>query len=301
MRFLGVLNEGGGTLRSMDVEAFAEAARDRLERAGHTARFRIVDGDTLVAALTEAAAAPDVDVVMVGGGDGTISAAAGALMGSDKALALLPAGTMNLFARGLRVPLGLDDAVEAFATGTIRAVDVATANGRPFVHQFSVGMHSDLIRRREAMSYQSRPGKIRASMVAAIATAMRPPRIRFRLSLPSTDVTAVASSLAISNNVFGDGPLPVAERPDGGELGIYIARAHRGGEIARILLSVATGRWKRDAAIEMHSAPRVELTVDRPRKAVQCAIDGELHPLEAKTEIVVHPAALRVLLPAHAG
>lgn len=297
MRFQGVLNRGGGTLRTMDVEAFAEASRQALEAAGHTARFRLVDGDGVVEALAEAAQAPDVDVVMAGGGDGTISAAAGALMGSSKALAILPAGTMNLFARGLGIPLDLEAAVAAFAGGKPRAVDIATANGRPFVHQFSVGMHSELIRRREEMDYSSRPGKIRASVVAAVATVVQPPRVRFHLELPSAEIAAVASSLSVSNNVFGDGPLPVATHPNGGELGIYIARAHRGGEILRILLSIAAGRWKQDAAIEMHTAPRVVLRVDRAARGFQCAIDGELLPLEARTEIVIHPRALNVLLP----
>jgi diacylglycerol kinase family enzyme len=297
MRFQGVLNRGGGTLRTMDVEAFAEASRQALEAAGHTARFRLVDGDAVVEALAEAAQAPDVDVVMAGGGDGTISAAAGALMGSSKALAILPAGTMNLFARGLGIPLDLEAAVAAFAGGKPRAVDIATANGRPFVHQFSVGMHSELIRRRDEMDYSSRPGKIRASVVAAVATVVQPPRVRFHLELPSAEIAAVASSLSVSNNVFGDGPLPVATHPNGGELGIYIARAHRGGEILRILLSIAAGRWKQDAAIEMHTAPRVVLRVDRAARGFQCAIDGELLPLEARTEIVIHPRALNVLLP----
>lgn len=298
MRFRGVLNRGGGTLRTMDVEAFADAARRTLEAAGHTARFDLVDGEAVVDALAEAARAPDTDVVMAGGGDGTISAAAGALMGGDKALAILPAGTMNLFARGLSIPLDLEAAVAAFAAGRTRSIDIATANGRPFVHQFSIGMHSELIRRREAMSYSSRPGKIRASMVAAVATAVRPPRIRFHLELPSAQIATTASSLLVSNNVFGNGPLPVAARPDGGELGIYIARAHRGGEIVRVLISIATGRWKQDAAIEMHAAPRVVLHVDRATRGFQCAMDGELLPLEAKTEIVIHPHALNVLLPA---
>src|SRR5690606_18763132 len=124
-------------------------------------------------ALARVAAAPDVDVVLAGGGDGTVSAAAGALMETGKALAVLPAGTMNLFARGLGIPLDLEDAVAALATGTVRAVDIATVNGRPFIHQFSVGLHSELIQRREAMSYSSRPGKIRASVMAAIATVVK--------------------------------------------------------------------------------------------------------------------------------
>jgi electron transport complex protein RnfE len=66
-------------------------------------------------------------------------------------LAILPAGTMNLFARAMKVPLVLEEALEAIADGEVGAVDIATANGRPFVHQFSVGIHARLVRIREKL------------------------------------------------------------------------------------------------------------------------------------------------------
>lgn len=297
MRFLAVLNRDGGTLSTMDISAFAASAGSTLEAAGHSVDFRIVDGSDVVAALNEAAAANNVDVVMAGGGDGTVSAAAATLMNGQKALAVLPAGTMNLFARGLRIPLQLDAAIEAFAGGEVRPVDIATANGRPFVHQFSIGMHSELIRRREAMNYASRLGKLRASTVAAAVTIARPPRLRLRLILPSAEIEATVSSLGVSNNTYAEGHLPVVSKPDGGELGIYISRAHRGGELARLLLSIAAGRWKRSTAIEIHRAPQVEIRLIGRARRFQCAIDGELHRLDTETTIVSHPGALLVLTP----
>src|SRR5690606_15546939 len=129
-----------------------------------------VEGKDVVSALEKAAVAKGVDVVMAGGGDGTVSAAAAALMDTGRTLAILPAGTMNLFARGLGIPLALEEAVSAFAHGRPHDVDVASANGRPFVHQFSIGMHPDLVERREQASYASKLGKIRASAAAAVQT-----------------------------------------------------------------------------------------------------------------------------------
>lgn len=296
MRFLAVLNRGGGTLRTMDIDAFVGRCRDTLEGAGHAVEFSIVNGDGLSEALAQAARA-GADVLLAGGGDGTISAAAAVLMGSDTALAVLPAGTMNLFARGLGIPLDLDQAVADFANGEIRSVDIATANGQPFVHQFSIGLHSDLIRRREALNYSSKFGKMRASVVAALATIARPPRLHFELAMPDAAIRATASSLGISNNALAGGPLPVAARLDGGELGIYIARAHRSGEIMRLLLALATGRWNQSSVVEIHRAPNVRLTLSGRSRRIQCAIDGELGRLEARTEIAIHPGALKVLVP----
>src|SRR5690606_33103300 len=110
MRFKVVLNRDGGTLRTFDLDAFVERLHTVLLRAGHEVEVAVITGNELEDAL-DAALESDCDVVMVGGGDGTVSAAAGRMMAQDKALAVLPAGTMNLFARSLAIPLDLDEAV----------------------------------------------------------------------------------------------------------------------------------------------------------------------------------------------
>ena len=101
MHFIAVLNRDGGTLRTTDLDAFARRMTEALEKAGHRLDVESVAGPEIEAALAKAAASR-ADVVLAGGGDGTVSAAAAVLMGKKKALAILPAGTMNLFARGSR-------------------------------------------------------------------------------------------------------------------------------------------------------------------------------------------------------
>ena len=126
-RFIAVLNRDGGTLRTTNLDAFWERMTGTLEKAGHRVDVECVAGKEIEAALTKAAASR-VDVLLAGGGDGTASAAAGMLMGKRKALAILPAGTMNLVARGLGIPLSLDGAVRALRKAS-HAIDVASANG----------------------------------------------------------------------------------------------------------------------------------------------------------------------------
>jgi diacylglycerol kinase family enzyme len=298
MYFLAVLNRDGGALRTIDLAAFEATVRQALERAGHSVDIEIVGGGEITAALGRAARDERADVVLAGGGDGTVSAAAAALMNSDKALAILPAGTMNLFARGLGIPLQLEAAVEAFARGSVRAVDIASANGRPFVHQFSIGMHAELVERRESLNYHSRIGKIGASFRAAAETLWNPPRIRVRLQLDGAEIIATTSSIGVSNNVFGEGHLPFAEMPNRGELGIYITRARRRSDLFSFLLHLAAGRWRSNPQIEIHRSSQVKLTLLSSAKRFRCAVDGELHSLERETEIRCHPGALKVLIPA---
>jgi len=296
MHFQVILNRDGGSLRTIDVDGFGERLRQVLEAAGHQVAVTIVDGGEMDVALDEAVEG-DCDVVMVGGGDGTVSAAAGRLQGSDKALAVLPAGTMNLFARSLAIPLQLDAAVEALAGGTIRAVDVASANGLIFVHQFSIGLHAKLIRLRERRSFNSRLGKMRASLQAGLAAFLNPPRMRATLEVDETEISVTTSGIGVTNNLFGEGHLPYADDPAGGVLGIYITRARRRRDLLVFLANMALGRWKANDKVEIMTAREVKLRIVRPYRRFGCAIDGELRDLDTETVLKLHPGALKVVVP----
>jgi diacylglycerol kinase family enzyme len=300
MHFLAVLNRDGGTLRTLDLDAFASRMTDVLIAAGHTLDLRVVDGPAIERTLAEAAENPQVDVVIAGGGDGTVSAAAAALQGKEKVLAVLPAGTMNLFARSLKIPLALDAAVDSLAHGVVRRVDVATANGRPFIHQFSIGMHAKMVHLREKMNFGSRLGKIRASTRAAVSAFLKPPRMAVELTVGDAVVATRSVAVNISNNLFGEGHLPYPDDPAGGVLGIYITVARRRGDMLRLLFNMALGRWEKNPQVEIHQADRAKLRVSRKTK-LRCVIDGELSELEPETEFKILPGALKVLVPAEAG
>jgi diacylglycerol kinase family enzyme len=297
MRFRAILNREGGTLRTTNLEAFSARIRAALEGAGHQVEISIVPGGEIEATLKAAASDPLVDVVMAGGGDGTASAAAGCLMNTGKALAILPAGTMNLFARSLGIPLSLDQAVDEFATGHIREVDVATANGKPFVHQFSIGMHAKLVRLRDSMNFASRRGKIAASVRAAVDTIRNPPSLDAILEMDETRLTVRTTAIGVTNNLFGEGHLPYADSPDGGVLGIYITTARSRGELIWFIANMAFGRWLANPQVDIRQTRRVVVRVPRVRRRHRCVIDGELLPLEVATDIRIHPRSLRVLAP----
>lgn len=298
MRFAAVLNSEGGTLRTTDLDAFAKRTAETLESAGHKIDIDIVPGKDVAEALDKAAARRNIDVVLVGGGDGTVSTAAARLMGKKKALAILPAGTMNLFARGLGIPQSLDAAIAAFADGHIVSVDMASANGEPFVHQFSVGMHAKMIHLRDKMEFGSRLGKMRASARAAYDTLANPPRMDVTLTIGEAEVVARASAIGVTNNLFGEGHLPYADNPAGGVLGIYVTVARQKGELMKFMLNVARGKWRDNEHVEIHQTEKVKLNIRSRRRKLYAAMDGELVDLTPETTIEIHPKALNVLVPA---
>ncbi|MBX3579672.1 MAG: diacylglycerol kinase family lipid kinase [Rhizobiaceae bacterium] len=297
MRFAAILNKDGGTLKTADLDALTERMRTRLEGAGHDVDIKLVDGQGVVKALSDAAANPDVDVVLAGGGDGTVSAAVGCVLGTGKALAVLPAGTMNLFARSLEIPVAIDAAIDAFADGEVREVDVATANGKPFVHQFSIGMHAKMVHLRDKMEFASRLGKMRASVKATYFTFLNPPSLDVALDLDGREVRQRVTAVGVTNNLLKEGALPFAAKPDGGVLGVYVTQARRRPELLSFFLNLLRRRWRHNPHVDVFEAKQVTLTVLADSGRQRSVMDGELSALEKRTVIEIRPRGLKVWAP----
>jgi len=297
MHFIAIFNRDGGTFRTVDMAAFTANAARIFEEAGHTIDCRPVAGGELIPELERAASDPASDALLAGGGDGTISAAAGICFRHEMPLAVLPAGTMNLFARSLKVPLNLEQALKALAEGEPGRVDIATANGRPFVHQYSVGMHSRLVRIRDGMTYHSRIGKMLASVRAATETMSRPLVFDAEIRTANGIENRRATAISISNNVLGEGHVPYAEQVDQGVLGVYVFKPMPPVELARLAFSLLVGTWKEHPLVSERQVEQVTLSFPHRKASAKAVIDGELIDLDKRVELKVHPGALQVIVP----
>jgi diacylglycerol kinase family enzyme len=298
MHYIGVFNQDGGRFRTMDLQAFSARAREILAEHGHTLDARIVAGSDLIPELERAANDPAAQALLAGGGDGTVSAAAQVCFRTGMPLAVLPAGTMNLFARALKVPLVPEEALKALAAGTSMGVDIASANGRPFVHQYSVGIHTRLVRIRETMNYRSRWGKIVATLRAFGLAVSRPPRFDVEIRTPRGAEARVASGITVSNNLLAEGHIPHADSMDRGVLGVYVAEPMSTRALATLCLQVMIGAWKSNPLVSEKEVTSVSLRFRRRKPSAQALIDGELVALEDRVDIRIHPRALNVIAPA---
>lgn len=296
MRAIAVLNRDGGTLRTMDLDAFCQLAVDRFAARGHALDCRIVKGKEVEQTLRDAARS-DTELIIAGGGDGTISTAAAIAFEYDKPLGVLPAGTMNLFARALGMPTDLQAALEAIAGGKMDRIDIATANGRPFVHQYGVGIHARLVRIRNQMTYRSRIGKMAASLRAISSAVLNPPRFTVDLAASDLDDERVVSGIVVSNNRLEDGPIPVAETLHGGVLGVYLAVSMGTGELLGLFFDVFTGRWRANDFVSEIEVPELTLQFPKRKRGGHAVVDGELVALEDHVVLRVHKAGLAVVRP----
>ena len=298
MKAIAILNRDAGTLRTMDLEAYAELLRLAFEAHGHDVDCRIVPGKHVVEALKKASRDPSCEALIVAGGDGTVSAAAGIAWKSGCPLGVIPAGTMNLFARAIGLPLDVSAVPDVLAQWNVRAVDICDAEGHPFVHQFSAGMHARMIRLREKLPYRSRLGKINANVRASFAAALNPPAFDVAYAVGGQREKLRVSAISVSNNPFGPSPFLVSERLDGGRLGLYFAKTLNWRGALRLAFDILRGKLKENIAVRAETAGEVELQFPRRKRSAHCVIDGELMPLPRSITIRTHPGELKILGPA---
>jgi diacylglycerol kinase family enzyme len=246
--------------------------------------------------MERAARRDDIDGIVAGGGDGTISAAASIAWKNGVVLGVVPAGTMNLFARSLKVPLDIWQALDVLAYGEVDNVDIASANGRPFVHQFSAGLHARMVRYRNSYSYRSRLGKMRASLRAAFGVVFNPPEFEVEFEAAGLRDTRRVSAVSVSNNPFGENALLYADTLRSGELGFYTANPLKPLGVARLAVDMLRGRFRDNADVMVMHPAEVHLHFPKLRAKANCVMDGELLPLERDVAIRLHPGELKVLV-----
>src|SRR5438067_1653376 len=153
-----LLNRGGGTVAG-DPQ-IPDKAVAALNNAGLEAEVELIDGGDCEVRCRAIAERGD-GLLIVGGGDGTISAAASALVGTETRLGILPLGTLNHFARDLGIPTRLEDAAKLIAERPERRVDVAEMNGRIFINNSAIGLYPLLAVDRD--SQRKRLGRPKAA------------------------------------------------------------------------------------------------------------------------------------------
>lgn len=122
-------------------EELFQEAREKLEAAGLTLlKAHAVKEPSVMASTVRQAVKAGAPMVIVGGGDGSLSGTIDEVVNTDCVFAPLPLGTANSFARTLGMPLDLDEAVDCIASGCRRRIDVGSINGDYFVNAASMGL-----------------------------------------------------------------------------------------------------------------------------------------------------------------
>ncbi|MDB5595861.1 MAG: sphingosine kinase [Hyphomicrobiales bacterium] len=297
LRVTFILNGKSG---SCEIAEVAQALKRVATENGAVATLRILEAGSDIAALVKGALTDGAQVVVAGGGDGTISAVAAALIGSNIPLGVLPLGTLNHFAKDLKIPLGLNDALANVFVGTHHYVDVGEVNGQVFLNNSGIGLYPRLVQDREAIQRHGYP-----KWVALAQAAIKKLRTYslIRVSLITGDgkkLTRSTPFVFVGNNKFEiSGPqIGSRKRLDGGQLWICLAPEAGRLKLAALAAFALLGRLReRDlVAFEAH-----EVEVATRRKHQQVSHDGEVSLLDSPLSFRSRPRTLLVIVPTDAA
>jgi diacylglycerol kinase family enzyme len=277
---------------------------------GKAERFRLADecrkrgiepvllrpGDDLLQ-LAEDAVSRGADVIGMAGGDGSQALVASVAAQHDIPYVCVPAGTRNHFA----LDLGLDrsdvtGALDAFADGIERRIDLATVNGRTFVNNASLGLYAKVVQ-----SPEYRHAKLRTA-AALLPDFLGPDSAQLDLRFTGPDGAEApgAHLILVSNDPYQlvqPGGRGTRERIDRGVLGVVAVTIADAAAASRFAALEAAGQLRRFPGWLEWAAQRFEVSAGGP---VEIGVDGEALTMDSPVVFESRPGALRVRLPRHA-
>lgn len=300
MRAALLLNPRAGTLLARPellgrIPAALRAAGLEVLEIGEDA------GPDLEARL-EAALALQPELVVVGGGDGSIRTAAARLAGGPVALAILPLGTLNLLARDLGLPLEPEEAAATLGRAGFRQIDIGLVNGEVFLCQSVIGLpnrmglHRERVRGRDGLAARWRV------TLGFLRALWRHPPLRLGLRPDGQPLRRVwARAISVVNNAYDEAPGHLFHRPrlDAGMLSWLVARDFDLWWAAKLVAAMALGRWRGRPGLIAGEATSLEIFSRRSHLRVMN--DGEAMLLRTPLRYSIRPRALRVLAPQPAG
>ncbi len=234
-----------------------------------------------------------VDLILASGGDGTVTACAAAIAGSGIPLGVLPAGTGNLLARNLGLPLELDAALTVALDGNDRQLDMGCVNGKPFIVMAGLGFDAKML------DSASEPLKKRMGWAAYGVSALRhlldrPVHLTLRAD-GGRPLHRRASAVIIGNvgSLQGGVPLLPDAQPDDGMLDVVVLSAHGIASWLAVAVHVLLRRpaSRRVSRLSFRQL-RVELRREQPWQ-----LDGEVMGSTRQLLVTIQPGAVIVRVP----
>lgn len=278
---------GDGVVERVE-RAFAEAG-------GSVAVQTIQHGEDIDRRANEAASRSTV--VVAAGGDGTVSAVAAAVVANGGTLGVLPLGTLNHFAKDLRLPLDLTAAARVVLSGQVRQVDVGEVNGRLFLNNSSLGLYPRIVWAREQERRRGH-SKWVAFSIAVARTWRRYRSVVVHLTTDGVESIIETPFVFVGNNEYRLSGWNLTRRSslDAGMLSLYVAPASSRFHVVRLILRALVDRLDGDP--RFYSWQLQTARVETSRHRIRVAVDGEILILAPPLRYRIRPRGLRVLVPA---
>jgi len=293
-RAVVLLNRDGGAAQA--DRKIADKVAAALADAGLDAEVELVTGGETEDRCRTIAERGD-PLLIVGGGDGTVGAAASALVGTETLLGILPLGTLNHFARDLGIPADLDEAARLIARASERRVDVAEMNGCIFINNSAIGLYPLMVVNRDLQRVRLGRSKKLAMAVASLRTLARFEHQRLTLIVNDQQELVDTPLLFVGNNDYriDIGAPGKRESLDDGELSVMVMRKKTRRGLIAASVRALFNRARPDDMVRLDDVER--LRVSSRRRLLAVSLDGEVVRTAPPLDYKIRKRALKVIAP----
>ena len=235
-----------------------------------------------------------VDLLFVWGGDGIVQRCIDTVAGSNVALAIVPAGTSNLLARNLGIPMDIGEAVAVGLHGARRRLDVGRFNKERFAVMAGVGIDAAMIRDADGV-LKERLG--RAAYVLTGLKNLRAEPVGAEITVDGVHWFSGESTCVLIGNVgglFGGIEVFSDASPDDGLLEVGVVTADGVGQWARTVAKTVVSTAEMSPFVQVAKARSVKIKLDRK---VLYELDGGDRTKTKSFKVKVEPAAITICVP----
>ncbi|MGH8164832.1 MAG: diacylglycerol/lipid kinase family protein [Rhodanobacteraceae bacterium] len=248
--------------------------------------------------IAEEKAATDCEVLVAGGGDGTICCVGEAALKGGKTLGVIPLGTFNYFAKNLGIPLDPAAAAQVILEGEKVQAPILDLNGRLVLNNSSIGIHPAVLLKRRQLYRRLGRSQLNAYL-SVLLTAFQPaPRLRVLLDTDEGRVVRETPLVMICSNAFQMEAFALAGKEclAQGKFALYVARMAGRATIFRLGLRALFRQLRPEIDYEVICSSDATIETLRHHR-MRAAVDGELERLRSPLHFRVGPKALCVLAP----
>jgi YegS/Rv2252/BmrU family lipid kinase len=240
------------------------------------------------------AVADGADLLFIWGGDGTIQRCVDAVAGEPVNLAILPAGTANLLANNLGVPIDLSEAVDVGLYGERRQLDVGVLNGERFAVMAGVGFDAIMMRDADG-ELKGHFGRLAYVWTGVRATHMTSRKVRIKIDGQSWFKGKASCVLLGQMGTLAAGVVAFPDaQPDDGLLEVGVVTAENALQWTRVLSRLVVEDAKHSPLAQFARGRKVRITLDRP---TTYELDGGARDAKKKFRASVEPGAITVCVP----
>lgn len=289
-----ILNAKSGAQKAAEIRQTIEQV---LAKSGRPFSISTATGDELCR-LAEKKAAGNSEVLVAGGGDGTICCVAQAALKSGKTLGVIPLGTFNYFAKNLRIPLDPAEATRVILAGSRRRAPVLDLDGRLVLNNASIGIHPEVLLKRRQIYRRWGRNQVNAYLSVLLTVFQRAPRVRVLLATDAGEVVRETPLVMVCSNEFQMEAFRLAGKEclAEGKFALYVARAAGQATIFWLGLRTLLRCLRPEIDYEVICCSDATIQTLPPRR-LRAAVDGELERLTSPLRLRIAPEALCVLVP----